>query len=225
MKLKNLIVVFLSAALMSASAYGYYGRELCDQPGYKCLNVEKDDTWARLFPNLRDREIVERLNRMNIELRFRDWIVVPTNLEKTSLMDISPFEKHKETEGHKLIYISLSKAAFGAYDESGNLVFWGPISGGKEYCDSTGEPCKTVRGHYHIYRMKGKDCVSTEYPVETHGGAPMPYCMAFYKGYVIHGSVLPGYPSSHGCVRVFFEDAKWLNQHFVKIGTKVEVVA
>lgn len=211
--------------VISTGADGYYGKALCDNPDYKCIQVQTDDTWARLFPNLRDREIVKRLNRMNIELRYRDWIVVPKNLEQTSLMDISPLAQHKDTGGKKLIYVSLSKAAFGAYDASGDLIFWGPVSAGKDYCASIHAPCKTVTGSFRIYRMQGPDCVSSEYPVATHGGAPMPYCMHFYRGYVIHGSVLPGYRSSHGCLRVFFEDAKWLNEHFVKIGTKVRIVA
>ncbi len=50
----------------------------------------------------------------------------------------------------------------------------------------------------------------------------MPYCMHFSGGYALHGSpTVPGYNASHGCVRLFTEDAKWLNQHFVDIGSTV----
>ncbi|MCX7124554.1 MAG: L,D-transpeptidase, partial [Gammaproteobacteria bacterium] len=41
--------------------------------------------------------------------------------------------------------------------------------------------------------------------------------------FALHGSTLPGYNASHGCVRLFFDDAKWLNQDFLNIGTRVTV--
>ena len=61
----------------------------------------------------------------------------------------------------------------------------------------------------------------------------MPYCMHFFRGYALHGSeVVPGFRDSHGCVRLFIEDAKWLNEEFIIvpraggiIGTRVIVNA
>jgi lipoprotein-anchoring transpeptidase ErfK/SrfK len=47
--------------------------------------------------------------------------------------------------------------------------------------------------------------------------------MHFFKGFAMHGSVLPGKNASHGCVRMFTSDAAWLNKSFVKIGTPVTV--
>ena len=36
----------------------------------------------------------------------------------------------------------------------------------------------------------------------------------------MHGSDdMPGYRASHGCVRMFVEDAKWLNHEFVEISS------
>ena len=78
---------------------------------------------------------------------------------------------------------------------------------------------------------KNSHCKSDVYPVG-RGGAPMPYCMYFHKGFALHGSDdIPGYRASHGCVRMFTRDAKWLNEEFVEIsndennhrGTKVIV--
>ena len=47
----------------------------------------------------------------------------------------------------------------------------------------------------------------------------MPYCFFYNGGYAIHGSYdVPGYHASHGCVRIFVEDAKWLYREFVKVG-------
>ena len=49
----------------------------------------------------------------------------------------------------------------------------------------------------------------------------MPYCMYFHKGLALHGSAdIPGYRASHGCVRMFTGDAKWLNQEWVVIGNE-----
>jgi lipoprotein-anchoring transpeptidase ErfK/SrfK len=50
--------------------------------------------------------------------------------------------------------------------------------------------------------------------------------MFFHGGYAFHGSnEIPGYNASHGCVRIFSEDARWLNQEFIDLpeegGTKV----
>ena len=44
----------------------------------------------------------------------------------------------------------------------------------------------------------------------------MPFCMHFHLGYALHGSEeLPGFRASHGCIRMFTEDAHWLNAKFV----------
>ena len=43
--------------------------------------------------------------------------------------------------------------------------------------------------------------------------------MFFYGGYALHASpVVPGYNDSHGCIRLFYEDAKWLNKQFIETG-------
>ncbi len=53
--------------------------------------------------------------------------------------------------------------------------------------------------------------------------------MFFYRGFAIHGSnEVPGRNASHGCVRVYKEDAQWLNEEFIdlppKTGTNVTKV-
>ena len=48
----------------------------------------------------------------------------------------------------------------------------------------------------------------------------MPFCMFFYHGYAMHASYLPGYHASHGCIRLFYEDAEWLNKNFVDMGRR-----
>lgn len=201
---------------------GFYGRELCYAKDFHCIKIKSTDTWGKLFPNSKERQLVMRLNRMNMPVNLRPWILIPDNLSQISYNSISPLPLNFNTRGKKLLLIDLKKYAFAAYNAEGKLVHWGPISAGKGVC-SDGENCETVVGKFKIFRVHGKNCKSGKYPIETNGGAPMPYCMFFYQGWAIHGSNLPGYHDSHGCVRLFYEDAKWLNKYFIRIGTPVQV--
>lgn len=228
---KRVLISLMTAALFvagitigtSAQAGRYYGQNLCGYPGFKCVKVKRGDTWERLFPDSRERAMVMRLNRTNMPVKYRSWIVVPTNLRSLNNLALSPFPMHRNTGGKKLILVNLTDQAFGAYDTNGQLVHWGPISGGKGYCPDVGRACNTATGNFAIYRKQGPECISSKFPIETDGGAPMPYCMHFNGGFALHGSTLPGYNASHGCVRLFFEDAEWLNKHFATIGTRVIV--
>lgn len=60
-------------------------------------------------------------------------------------------------------------------------------------------------------------------PAGTHFlGAPMPFFVEFKPGYGLHAGHLPGYPASHGCVRLSY----WKARQFYKaarIGTRVTV--
>lgn len=203
----------------------YYGKELCNYEGFTCKAVKKGDTWEKRFPNPREREMVKRLNRTNMALRYRHWIVVPNKLKDLDIMDLSPFPAKINPPGNKLIVVNLRVHAFGAYDQEGRLVHWGPVSGGHDWCADIDGPCNTKMGSFKIIDAQGEKCKSSAYPVETSGGAPMPYCMHFYRGFALHASTeLPGFHASHGCIRLFFEDAKWLNKQFVTIGTLVIVM-
>ena len=221
-----MVITSLALLLCCANASTskqFYGKELCNYPGFTCIKLRRSDTWDSLFKSRRDRELVKRLNRTNMPLYMRSWLVVPTNLKEVNHLALAPFVLHYNTEGKRLIVVSLAHHAFGAYNKDGTLVHWGPVSGGKDYCKDVGGPCKTITGNFRINRKDSEECRSGQFPVDTKGGAPMPYCMHFYRGIAIHGSTLPGYHASHGCVRLFFDDAKWLNENFAKVGTKVMV--
>ena len=216
----------MALGLTSNSAFAKkekYGRHLCAYTNFDCITIKKGDTWTKLFPNKNEREIVKRLNRTNTPLSSHRWIVVPTNLTEVQHMDLSPFPQYIQGTGKRQIVVKLSLQAFGAYDTEGNLVHWGPISGGKGWCPDTGKACRTATGDFKIIRKQGPGCKSSKFPIETNGGAPMPYCMHFYRGFAMHAGTLPGYHASHGCVRLNRDDAKWLNRHFSKIGTQVIV--
>lgn len=134
------------------------------------------------------------------------------------------FPDKREATGHKVFIFDPKATAWAAYDRDGNRVETGSASGGKDYCEDIGRPCRTVTGTFHVYSKKGEDCTSSIYPVETHGGARMPYCMHFNGGYSIHAAYeVPNYNASHGCIRVLPDAAKWLNEDFIDVGTTVIV--
>lgn len=220
--MRKMIIIMLMAMCMPA--YAHYGSDICKQSPYTCHKVKKGESWESLFPNARERDVVKRLNRMNVKLQTGNVIAIPKNLSNTTVMDISPFPHQGPTSKSGKIVVKKSELAWGAYDPSGRLVKWGPMSGGKNYCADVKRGCRTVTGEFTIYRRQGEGCRSSKYP-RPNGGAKMPYCMHFHKGYALHGSYqVPGHHASHGCVRMFIEDAKWLNQNFIKVGsTRVHV--
>jgi len=136
----------------------------------------------------------------------------------------SYFPVHRAATGKKVVIFSPRATAWAAYDSSGNRVKTGRASGGKNYCADVGRGCKTPTGKFSFYSKKGADCKSGKYPIETGGGAPMPYCMHFKGGYAMHGSYhIPDYNASHGCVRITPSAAKWLSENFVNNGTTMIV--
>jgi len=206
------ILVFLINSI--AYAGNNYGAKICaSDPAYHCYKVKRKDSWDRLFPDETERDLVKRVNRMNTRLHTGMRIALPNDL-KVNPLQLSPMSQQISPPGRKIIMVSLSKLAFGAYDADGKLVYWGPVSGGQNYCRDIHRRCMTPTGHFAIYSKEGRYCVSTKFPVG-RGGAPMPYCMYFHGGMALHGSYeVPGYNASHGCVRMFVNDAQWLNQEF-----------
>lgn len=226
--MKRTIISLVTAGLVATAfpvlAVKHYGAKICSQASLSCYTVKRGDSWQRLWSNSRQRDVVMKLNRMNTRLQPGMTIAVPRNIHRLNKMDIAPMSTYYDTNGKKAVVVKLSKLAWGAYDERGRLLNWGPVSGGKSWCSDVGRGCKTIRGEFSVYREQGAGCVSGKYPLP-NGGAPMPYCMHFKGGYAMHGSdTVPGYHDSHGCVRMFPSDAKWLNQNFVTVpGTKVIV--
>ncbi len=233
--MKRLIIIIGIVVLFSTAwSHSRYGESLCNQDDYYCIKIKNDQNWNNLFPNLEAKDIVRRVNRMNVRLQPGMIIAIPKNLERLTIYDVSPFPRYIETSGEKTIYISQQKLAWGAYDEEGELVWWGPISSGIDHCQAIGG-CSTPSGSYRIIRKQDIDCISTAFPRRAdgnNGGAEMPFCMHFFRGYALHGSeAVPGYRASHGCIRLFTEDARWLNEEFVDLpgggmkGTRVVIDA
>jgi hypothetical protein len=137
------------------------------------------------------------------------------------------FPMQIKATGERLFVFDPKASAWAAYDEEGTRVMTGAGSGGIDFCEENPtQSCRTITGTFRVYNKHGIDCHSGEYPVDTKGGAKMPYCMYFYQGFTVHAAYeVPEHPSSHGCVRVFPSAAKWLNEEFMRIGTKVIVLA
>ena len=134
------------------------------------------------------------------------------------------FPMQREATGRKVFIFDPKLTAWAAYDAQGNRVATGSASGGQDFCPDVGRPCRTVTGTFRVYSKKGEDCTSSIYPIETGGGARMPYCMHFNGGYSIHAAYeVPNYNASHGCIRVLPGAAKWLNEDFMDVGTTVIV--
>lgn len=140
-------------------------------------------------------------------------------------------------EGDRKIVIDLSAQRL-RYFKGGKLVGVSPISSGKE-------GTSTLRGNFAI-KEKDIDHRSATYgafvddsgavvesDVNAHKdkappgtkflGASMRYCMRIVGGFCMHEGYLPGYPASHGCVRLPTRMAQ-IFFHETPLGTPVEIV-
>jgi hypothetical protein len=225
MTIKILAALFLIIVSNAVNAKPYSTKWCANDSRFICYAVKKGDSWQSLFPGTERRDLVMRINRINLPLRHGMMIAIPKDSD-TNMLDYAPVSKKIAPPGEKMILVSLNEnqLAFGAYDAEGNLQYWGPVSGGRGYCPDIGRGCHTALGHYSIYRKEGAGCKSTKFPVG-RGGAPMPYCMYFHGGFALHGShEVPGYNASHGCIRMFVNDAQWLNETFTHHEDSVPVV-
>lgn len=227
MSLRHSIFLLLICCVPTATNAGsfFVNEHYCAKQGFSCRIIEQGDSWDTLFADAYQRDLVQQLNRTNVSLKTGQIIAIPDGIETLSEIDISPFPDTIEPSADNSIHISLSLLAWGAYSAKGDLLRWGAISGGKDYCKDVKRECKTRPGNFRVYYKKGGDCISKKFPVGK-GGAKMPYCMFYDGGYAMHGSyTVPGYHDSHGCVRMFIPDAKWLNQNFVVSGRTRVVIA
>lgn len=221
MKLGVILFSCLMTLSLTCFAKQHYGQSLCHEADYFCIKTKNHDSWHRLFPDPEQRDIIRRVNRMNIKLKAGMVLAIPKNIDRLSIYDVSPFPRYIDSSGQKTIYISQKHLAWGAYDDDGELLWWGPISSGANRCSGVSGKCHTPAGAFRVIRKQGIECISTAFPKRRNGengGAPMPYCMHFFRGYAMHGSdKVPGYRASHGCIRLFTEDARWINQEFIDL--------
>lgn len=153
-----------------------------------------------------EKNIIFALNRVDAwRLDPGDQLVIPDTLTG-DLMDYSPFPNKIEILDSipKAVLISRRVQAVALY-EKGKMIEWGPASTGKE---STQTPAGLYYGNY-----KAKRKVST-----INKDWIMPYYFNYmnYEGIGTHKYSLPGYPASHGCVRLREQEAvsiyNWADQ-------------
>ena len=140
-----------------------------------------------------------KLNRLDAQhLRAGVTLVIPEQVD--ALSAFSPFPGRVETANEipKLILVSLRVQAFGAY-ESGKLVRWGPVSSGKK-------ATPTPAGLYHT-NWKSK---ATRSSINEEWLLPWYFNLDNQRGISFHQYDLPGYPASHGCLRLLADDAAWI---------------
>ncbi len=134
-------------------------------------------------------------------------VLMPIDIQKA--LEYVPVPKQiSDYRGEREIRVFLALQYFGTY-ENGALVFWGPVSSGKKSRPT--RPGKFVVKYKQRYKRSIK-----------YHNAPMPYSINYNGGYFIHEQSLPGYPASHGCIRLLMADAKKLF-YWAKIGDPVTV--
>jgi len=139
--------------------------------------------------------------------------------------------------GSPSITIDLSEQHALFYKGS-RLVGMSPISTGREgYATPTGNFSIVQRDRDHLSTLYGDyvdaagavvvaniDVNKDRRPPGTHfRGAPMPYFMRITGGVGLHAGYLPGYPASHGCIRMPKDMAEIFFSHAPE-GTPVRVV-
>lgn len=163
-----------------------------------------------------EQDIIFALNRMDSwRLKEGKTLVIPDTLTG-DLMDYSPFPDHLEILDSvpKAVLISRRIQAIALY-EKGKIINWGPVSTGKE---STQTPVGLYYGNY-----KAKRKIST-----INKDWIMPYYFNYmnHEGVGTHKYTLPGYPASHGCVRLREQEAisiyNWADQW--KLNSNEQVV-
>jgi lipoprotein-anchoring transpeptidase ErfK/SrfK len=180
------------------------------------------DIYTHLFADRA--ETIKRFNRLDPKfIRAGKRLLVPDIPEGEEYVPL-PLEYPPAAEHERYILVALNKQFLGLY-EFGKLIASYPVVSGVEKCtdtDGTERSCLTPRGLTTVTR-KDADHYSDKYP-EPDGGSPMPWALRFRgSGYWIHGGDMVGYRASHGCVRMFAEDAEKLFNE-VEIGTPVRVV-
>jgi lipoprotein-anchoring transpeptidase ErfK/SrfK len=99
------------------------------------------------------------------------------------------WQPERASSGPVEVVVSLSQQMAYVY-RAGTLIGVSTVSSGKPGND-------TPVGHFPILQ-KNKDHRSNKY-----NDAPMPYMQRLnWYGVALHGGAIPGYPASHGCVRL-----------------------
>src|SRR5690349_13199701 len=103
------VSIYILLSSQFAMAYTRFGESLCNLPEYFCMKIKNGESWEKLFPDEEERDMVRRINRMNIALSPGMTLAVPKNIDRLTIYDVSPFPRYIESEGEKTIYVSQKK--------------------------------------------------------------------------------------------------------------------
>jgi hypothetical protein len=143
--------------------------------------------------------LLEKLNRSDAaHLGQLPELVVPASWGDELSHSVLPRRYPSSEAWPTFLVVHLPGQLFGAY-EFGSLVRWGPVSSGRR-------DTPTSAGMFALnWRSTGR--ASTVDP---------DWFMRWYfnfgnrEGLAFHAYPLPGYPASHGCIRLLDRDAHWL---------------
>ncbi len=136
-------------------------------------------------------------------------LAAPADARSNRNAQPEPEEQSRPTGQPRLAVVSLGDQRVTIYDADGQIM-QGPISTGAT-------PNDTPPGIYAVLQ-KNREHYSNRYD-----DAAMPYMQRItWTGIALHGGALPGYPASHGCVRLREDFA---NQLFdkTKLGMRVVI--
>lgn len=249
-KLVNFGVILAIFTLPINPAFArFYGEKFCNQPGFHCVKIKKSETGNLTWPDPRELEIVEKINRVHKWLSPGATMLVPDDMNGKTYMNFSDFPKtlkefknntdsylelngdwkkstdllDKISDNEKVVIWAPELLAWAAY-KNGKLINWGPGLGGADRCKDKAGLCRTPSGIFEALIKKGYNHHSDLYPKGCKGKdcSWMPYAVRVREdGLSMHGSKwFIGHHASHGCVRLFTKDAKWLNQKFFDYKTK-----
>jgi hypothetical protein len=201
-------------------------REISIVYGVPCVEVmlnsgESIMTFVRSIPSLRQKSLMVQdrialINKMHYLLvvhasgnvsteKSNIFVPLDYSIEPKILPDFLPAAANHE----KYILIDRRQQYLGLY-EWGNLKYCYPISSGT--ANST--PLKK----FVVFYMD-----------EVHNStifdqAPMDLALNIGNAYFIHEGIVPGYPASHGCVRIFPLHARFLFYHWAKPGIPGKII-
>lgn len=165
-----------------------------DPDGFIKRKIQQGETFSNIcFADSSCMEIFMKINRIDTRhFPIGKKVFVPVDLSKAR--SYVPVPKHlADSRGEREIRIFLNMQYFGAY-ENGELLFWGP-------CSSGSTRRRTPPGMFYVnYKERMKRSLK-------YDNAPMPFSINYHNGYFIHQQSLPGYPASHGCIRLLTRDA------------------
>jgi hypothetical protein len=116
--------------------------------------------------------------------------------------------------GPRKLTVRLKKQRF-EYSEGDAVVHTGEITSG-----SPGHP--TPKGSYSVL-SKDPNKRSGSYTNYFNLPTPMPYALQFRGPYYVHEGWIAGSPESHGCVRLRYEDARFVFER-MRVGDRIAVL-